>query len=233
MGTITIEYLFRTEGGNKESYPVIIDSETGHSIGQEKDAELPAWTKLENQQCENCPLNSSEFPACPVAKDMYKVIESTKDSLSYEKIDIMVKTLERSYFLKQDVQTGLFSLIGLVMASSSCPHFNFLKPLARFHLPFSSIEETHFRILGSFLLEQFFKKEAGLAHSFQLDQVIKNYDELIIVNKGLLERIRAISSKDATSNAFAVLNIFAQLFSSQMKPNFDSIKSLYNIKKPE
>ena len=172
-------------------------------------------------------MKENEYEHCPVAKNMYKMIEATKDSLSYEEAEIMVKTSERTYFLKQDIQTGLFSILGLVMASSDCPHFHFLKPLARFHLPFSSIEETHFRVLGSHLLDQYFKKESGEEFNFDINEITQNYEKLMVVNSGLLARVRSVSSKDATANAFTVLNIFAQMFNSSFSTDFSSLKSLY------
>lgn len=56
------------------------------------------------------------------------------------------------------MQIGLYSLLGLVMATSGCPHLDFLRPLALHPLPFSSIHETVFRVSSSYLTEQYFRE---------------------------------------------------------------------------
>ena len=65
-----------------------------------------------------------------------------KDTTSFKKTAVYVETKDRAYVKKCSVQEGLFPIFGLIMATSGCPHMEFLKPLARFHLPFSNVEET-------------------------------------------------------------------------------------------
>ena len=55
------------------------------------------------------------------------------------------------------MEIAIRSLIGLIMALSGCPHMEFFKPLARFHLPWASLEETTLRSASIYLLMQFFK----------------------------------------------------------------------------
>jgi hypothetical protein len=58
---------------------------------------------------------------CPVAIDIETISSQFADILSYEEAHIEVITQERSYSKATDAQTGLRSLLGLIMATSACP----------------------------------------------------------------------------------------------------------------
>jgi hypothetical protein len=96
---------------------------------------------LEHEKCGHCPLNESEYPECPVARSLAPVVDAFEGEKSFEKVSVEVETPERSYRREAPLQDGLFSLVGLLMATSDCPHMAFLRPSARFHLPFSTSRE--------------------------------------------------------------------------------------------
>lgn len=218
-----IEYLFKFEDGKQLSFKIDPSVKKEHS-----EADAPEWVKLGCEQCSNCPLKSSDSPLCPVAFELNETVEKTKDMLSYKSARVVIKTAERSYFKDTDLQSGLFSLIGLIMANCDCPHFKFLKPLAKFHLPFSSIKETLFRSASSHLLKQYIDKKKDPAVKINLDGLLENYKELEIVNKAVLERIRLMSKGDANKNAIVCLNIFAQIFSAESDNDFEMLENIYN-----
>ncbi len=208
------------------NYDVIIDDET--LTGKDVTGELPSWTKLGHHQCTNCPLNEGDTPSCPVAANMSHVITRIKNSLSYEEAKVVVEVEERVYYKNTDLQTGLFSLMGLIMATSKCPHFSFLRPLARFHLPFSSIQETHFRTLSGHLVKQFLK-QGGEQAQCNIKDLLEQYKALAIVNRCLLERLRSYSKGDADKNAVVALNVFAQMFNSEANSNFGLLAEIFDI----
>jgi hypothetical protein len=72
--------------------------------------------------------------------------------ISYDTIRLDVTTRER--FISQDTtaQRGISSLLGLLIATSGCPHTRFLRPMARHHLPFASCEETLYRAASMYAL---------------------------------------------------------------------------------
>ena len=55
----------------------------------------------------------------------------------------------------------VFSLIGIYMVTSGCPIMDKLRPMARFHLPFASTEETIYRAISTYLLGQYFLEQKG------------------------------------------------------------------------
>src|SRR5207245_3952053 len=85
-----------------------------------KDPPKPAWTKLKYKQCEQCPLGD-EHEYCPVAVNLSALVESFKDSVSYENTNVRVQTNERIYEKATTLQKGLSSIIGMYMVTSACP----------------------------------------------------------------------------------------------------------------
>jgi hypothetical protein len=218
-----IEYLFKFEDGNHLAFKV--DSSVKRVP---LDKEYPKWVQLGCYQCSNCPLKVEDSPLCPVAFELYELVDKNKDKLSYETARVEVKMEERSYFKDTDLQSGLFSLMGLVMANSECPHLNFLKPLQRFHLPFSSIEETLFRSTSAHLLKKYFDKKKDKSIVIDLKELKESYKNLEIVNLSILERIRMMSKGDANKNAIVALNIFAQMFSAEFDNDLEMIEDIFN-----
>jgi len=219
-----IEYIFQFEDGRELRYPVSID--TGSMTLLEVPGEtFPAWVRLEYHQCKNCPLDSESHPDCPVAKNLYHLVESTKNDISCNRSKVTVITSERRYEKETDLQTGLFSLMGLLMAVSACPHFAVFKPLARFHLPFSTVKETLYRTCGNYLLEGYLKNELT---ELNLDGLNRNYCELGQVNAGIIDRINSVSEGDADRNALVALDIFAKMFGLEYQTNFSSLNDLFD-----
>jgi len=63
--------------------------------------------------------------------------------------------------------------MGLVIATSGCPHTLFLKPMARFHLPLASVTETIYRASAMYLTAQYFLKQDGKEVDFSLNNIRK------------------------------------------------------------
>lgn len=161
----------------------------------------PEWTLLEFQRCPNCPFDSSSHLWCPTALDMLPLAAPFTHSLSIDRVDVVVHTAERSYFKNCDLQTALKSLFGLVMASSACPHMARLKPLAYFHLPFATLEETVHRTVGAYLVNQYIMQGEGNKPDWELKNLEGLFRELRIVNTHFMKRLRMASTEDANINA--------------------------------
>jgi hypothetical protein len=196
---------------------------------EEENNEMLEWAKLDFNKCSHCPLNSEEHPYCPVAKNLFNVVNYFKDTRSFVKSMIFIETEDRSYAKNADVQTGLFSIFGLIMASSGCPHLNFFKPMARFHLPFANDEETFVRATSMWLLRQHIRKENGEDVKVDLTELLENYAKVEIVNKHILERISKLSQADADKNAIIILTNYSQLLTYEASTNFSSVKDLFSL----
>lgn len=164
-----------------------------------------AWTRLECNQCPNCPLKSVQWPHCPAALDLAQITAHFGDLLSFAQARVEVITPERTYVKDCDVQTALRSLLGLAMATSACPVLSQFRALAETHLPFSTLEETLFRTTSAYLLKQYFVHQAGGIPDWNLTGLEAFYEELQQVNRCLKSRLDSAFAKDANLNAIGSL----------------------------
>ena len=221
-------YHFKNKDDGDLTYEVAVDAETFQLV-YEDDKGLPSWTKLEYEQCAHCPLIADKHPSCPVAKSLHKLISTFESTKSIEVCEVVVEVPERVYSKNTDIQTGLGSLFGLIMASSACPSLGFLRPMARFHLPFASMEETIFRSVGNILIEFYLD---GDISKDRVNETLKNrYAEVNSVNQYLIKRIdHLIKSKDAgdaDQNAIVVLDTLAVLLTMELGSNMQTLKDIY------
>jgi hypothetical protein len=198
---VSITYRFQFDEGVETRFEVDLDR------APQAGGDLPAWTALDFEKCGNCPLQDSGGARCPAAADLSEVIEAFRDHLSYTRATLEVINDERTVVKECDMQTAIASLMGLVMATSGCPHLEPLRPLARFHLPFATREETLFRTVGAYLSRQYLRGRRGEDPDWSLEGLRQLYRDLTEVNTGFTERVRAAASKDAALNA--IVNLFS------------------------
>ena len=197
-----IKYRFNLARSEPVEFEVDLDSRQYHSSRTRPPAE---WTKLSHSQCRNCPLEQADNQYCPAALYIERAAERFTKVVSYEEVEVEVQTPNRTYTKKCDAQSGLQSLIGLLMASSACPITARLKGLAAFHLPFASPEETLFRSVGAHLIKQYFRKRRGLNVDLDLHDLDELYSDLEIVNESFMKRIQSASERDCNLNAVYAL----------------------------
>lgn len=221
-----ITYKFVFENGQKKDFKIQFDNQNMNFV--EPSGRTPsAWTELENQKCSHCPLDKKEFPQCPISKNIDTLVDQFKDTKSFWNADVTVETEARSYSKKTDLQTALFSIFGLIMATSPCPYMKFLKPMARFHLPFSTMEETVTRSISMYLLKQYIVSKDGGKPDISLSGLEKMYADLNTVNAGICERIRTLGEGDSQANAVVVLDSFAQMLSIEISSDLGSIRPFF------
>lgn len=219
-----IKYTFEFQGSKTLEYT--LDFDENNFLVAKPSAKIKEWTRLDYNQCRNCPLKTSEHEQCPVAKNIDAIVEETKDKVSYEKALVTVETPDRVYSKNCDTQEGLLSLFGLIMPTSGCPHLNWFRPLARFHLPFSTLEETMFRILSMQLVGNFLAtNEQG---KIDLEDIKKKYTEVETVNLDFIGRMHTYCSGDADVNAIAALDLFAKLFQFEQDSDFKGLRSIFD-----
>jgi hypothetical protein len=226
MKQIQFTYRFIFADGHVREHAVTLAAETGRLVSAPSFAP-PAWTNLDHEKCANCPLKSAEHPVCPVAHNLAAVAEDFKSEKSYEKIVVEVIAPERVYRKELQLQEGLFGLFGLIMATSDCPFLHFLRPMARFHLPFSSFTETMARSVSFYLLKQYFHAKKGEPADFELLSFGQRYKDLEAVNMGMLKRIRSISKADADMNSIIILDSLGKMLSGQVSRGLQDLESLF------
>jgi hypothetical protein len=132
------------------------------------------------------------------------------EMLSYAEAAVVVTTRQREVHTRTSVQRVLSSLVGLYMATSGCPSMAFLKPMARFHLPFASRQETLFRAASAHMLMQYFLHREGKPCDMNLETLQAQYQRLSLVNRNIANRLREATQGDANVNAVVLLDLFAQ-----------------------
>jgi hypothetical protein len=217
-----VSYEFTLADGRVHRF--VVDQDDGEAPPDS--AELPAWTRLGFHQCGNCPLHPDRSPRCPVAVDVFRITERFADMLSYERVHVQVTRGARSYDIDCDVQTGLGSLLGLVMASSGCPILSQLRGLTHFHLPFAEFEETLFRTVGLYLLRQYFVAQDGGQPDFELAGLARLYEDLQEVNRSFKRRIEGASPRDASINAVTLLFSVSALVSMSVEGGLGQLRKL-------
>lgn len=142
-----------------------------------------------------------------MAVNLVGVFEQFKNVTSYdEEAYITIESSDRTYSKKAAVQHGLISLLGILMATSGCPVMDKLRPMARTHLPFSSMRETLFRVISMCITSQHFRRRRGLESDFELNGLMEIYQDVERVNHGMSERMKEMYGADANINALVILN---------------------------
>jgi hypothetical protein len=148
--------------------------------------------------------------------------------LSFDEVEMEVITPERVVTKSTTVQRAISSLMGLIMATSGCPHMAFLKPMARFHLPFATEEETIVRAVSTYLLAQYFRHKQSKDVDMDLARLKNIYKEIQTVNVAMASRLRSVSEKDSTVNAVILLDILAKTLPYTIEDSLEEIQYLFS-----
>jgi hypothetical protein len=177
------------------------------------DTEEAEWTRLEFHQCPNCPLSTVEQPHCPVAINLVPVNAAFCERLSYEEVHVVVHAEARTYQKTCPLHEAVSSLMGLIMATSGCPHLDKLRPMVFTHLPFATVDQTTYRAISMYLLAQYFRRRHGLAPDWELEELSRTYQDIHTVNVAFAKRLASIQKKDANLNAVVKLDSQADITS--------------------
>lgn len=210
MDDIDVTYKIASKDGRRHQFTLEIDGRT---------IELKAWgatmrsgwTALPVHQCAHCPLTVDTHPHCPVALNIEHVIDTLGSLISYEEVEIEIELHGRRMVSTVPAQSAICSVLGLAIATSRCPHTAFLKPMARFHLPLAGLEETLYRVVGTFLIGEYFRAIEGGKPELNLERLHKIYQNLETMNTALARRLKmANTAADAAINGLIILNTYAQ-----------------------
>ena len=227
MPTIDIRYTIRLSAERAEVFEVRLD-ETTLEIQCCAPDEAPPWTALGFEQCPNCPLDTSTHPQCPLALGIAGIVRRFDDVISYDAVELDVEMEDRRVSAQTSSQRALRSLLGLVIAGSGCPHTAFFKPMARFHLPLASEEETLARAVGTYLTAEYLLEQGGGEGRLDLAGLDAAYREMQVVNLATARRLRAATQTDSALNAVALLDIYAQMVPFSIRDALAEIRGPYD-----
>jgi len=207
---MSYKYIIRFDSGEEQVIDIQLDPSTLAMIPA-KDEDIPDWALLEFGKCSVCRFTAAQHKHCPIARNLAGITRTFADKASTMTVDVRVTAKDREYFKKTSLQDALSSAIGVCMATSGCPVMDVLRPMARYHLPFASLNETIYRSVSSYLLQQYFLKRKGQEPDWELKKLNRAYDEIKVLNLAIVDRVRKASQKDANYNALIILDIFAKM----------------------
>ncbi|MBW2276737.1 MAG: hypothetical protein JRF63_04545, partial [Deltaproteobacteria bacterium] len=155
------------------------------------------------------------------------VVEATAELVSHNEVRAEAVVPERRIVVDTNVGEALRSLMGLIIPTSGCPHTAYFRPMARFHLPFSSAEETLFRVCSMHRLAQRMRVVAGLEQDEAFDGLTQVYADINLVNSHVAERLLDAAGEDSSRSAVALLDVFAQLIPFQFDQALEELRGLF------
>ncbi len=227
MDPFVIQYDFVFEDGYEWRYRLEMQPDT-LALKAHPDCELPDWAVLGFHQCPHCPLSTAQHQYCPLAANLVDLLDGVGRLPSFGNARVEVTTPDRSVSADISCQRAVGSLLGLVSATSDCPHTACLRPMARFHLPFASEDETVYRASSMYLLAQYFRYGEGHDPDLSLAGLTSIYVNLHILNKAMGERLRAACEQDAAVNALVLLDLLAKAMPYNIDDNMESIRHLFH-----
>ena len=139
-----------------------------------------------------------------------------------------VVTEQRWIAQRTTAQLGISSMMGLVIAACGCPHTAFFKPMAWFHLPLASEEETLFRATSFYMLAQYYSQKDGRAADFEFEGLAKIYQNMQTVNCAIAQRLREATANDSSVNAIVILDSFAQIVPFAIEESLEELRYLFS-----
>lgn len=223
----TIRYRFKLTAGVHEIIDLQFEPGT-LALVSIRTAELPGWAKLDFHQCPHCPLSTTSHRYCPLAANLSRLVDKFERLLSFDNVDLEVTTTERSISQRTTAQSAISSIMGLMMATSGCPHTAFFRSMARFHLPLANEEETVYRVTATYLLAQYFRKKRGEAMDIDLRGLRQIYENMQVINTAVADRLRAATGSDSFLNAITILDSFAQTVPMVIEESLGDVEYLFD-----
>lgn len=225
METLDITYHYRQQNGNENTFRLSFDEK--NFLLTNTASERPQWTELEFNKCGFCDGRADEIPHCPLAVALIEPVKVFGEVLSYEEMEVEVHIEERTVTFKGQAQDCLSPLLGLLGATSGCPILEPLRPMARFHLPFATPEETVYRAASMYALGQYYRKKAEKYVDIELQGLRNIYQKIADINRSMAERLRAGAKEDSTLNAIVLLDILGKSLPIALEDSLEDFEGLF------
>jgi hypothetical protein len=222
---LIFKYVFKLSEDKEIIYDLHLDGKTLDLISPTPDG-TPEWAEQKYNTCKMaCPYTD----ICPVAKNLAPVLHHFSSTVSYDLVDMVVETNERTYTKDQfPIQRSLSALMGIIMVTSGCPYLDKLRPMVQHHLPFASVEETIDKASCMYLKAQYFRYQRGGQPDWSIKGLVKIYDDINQVNIDMVKRLQTASTQDASLNAIVVLSCFAQMVPLSIDTALSEFAHLYD-----
>ncbi|MAR92489.1 MAG: hypothetical protein SV765_07745 [Pseudomonadota bacterium] len=188
--------------------------------------EIPEWCNLEYKKCPNCTLSPIWHPHCPLAVRLIPFVKLPACN-SYDEVRAEVTMQNKTVIAETSAQEAFSSLLGLVMATSGCPHTRFFKPMAWYHQPFSTPEETMYRACTTYLFSNFIHKGKNKNKDFDFEALKRIYQNIHQINVHIAARIKNYSETDSALNAIVLLDLITNDLPIAVDEDLSELKKLF------
>lgn len=226
MESLSFMYCLTFEDQTSETFTLRFDPVTFDLLDQLPEP-LPSWAELTFHQCPHCPLDAQSSRYCPVAAHLTPIVTRFSHILPYKKAHLTVIAQERVISQDTTIQAAAASCMGLVMAGSGCPYTAYFKPMARFHVPVATPEETMYRSVSMYLMAEYFRNKDGQAVTCDLAGLTQIYEDIHTVNTTLAQRFLAASKRDSSIDAVVQLDIYAMTFLGILDEPLEELRPLF------
>lgn len=233
MDSVNITYRISLNDDITEVFDFRLAEQTFDLINDEiKDP--PNWTRLDYRQCDHCPLSLEEHSHCPLALQLHAIVSRFHDTRSIDEVEVEVITEERRVTQTTALQRVIASMLDLIYPICGCPKTAFMKPMARFHLPLCSEEETVFRVTGMYLLAQYFQSlTPSRGGRIEFDGLTDIYNDLHILNIAVASRLQSATQSDSSKNAITLLDMYSTLVPILLEDELAEMRGFFNAYLPE
>lgn len=222
---LSIHYKFKFLDKKEHSFHLHFDSKHFDLVNFLHD-EKPSWTKLGFNKCPHCPLSEKDHTHCPAAVNMVTLVEMFKKHKPDEEVCVYVDTPEKSIVKQTNLKEGATSLMGLLIGTSDCPHTYFFRPMARYHLPFATEEETAWRAVSAYTLFDFFRNRET-PEKFDLEKLGRFYRDIQVLNGYLISRLKEGIKETVVYEGLKLLDVYAKSITPVLEKDLERIRSLF------
>lgn len=220
--TIHYQIFFKSSDYVFEQSVVLDDENYEHAAPEQ---EAPEWCDLEYKKCPNCTLDPIWHKQCPLAIRLIPFV-NLPSIKSYDEVKAEVEMDMKTVIAETSAQEAFSSLLGLVMATSGCPHTAFFKPMAWFHQPFSTPEETMYRACTAYLTSSVLRNKVG-KDGASFDELKTIYKNIHMINVHIASRIKNYSETDSALNAIVLLDLITKDLPLAVDEDLSDLKELF------
>jgi hypothetical protein len=224
--TCDVSYHCCFARGKNVTYNLSFDADTFQLLHQPAEP-WPEWTRLDVHRCPNCKLDPAQHSYCPAAVQLSQIVADCHEVDASAAMEVKVVMPHRTVIHTTTAQRALSSLMGLVLAASGCPLLSHFRPMARFHLPVSTDDETMYRAISMYLMSRFVVRRKGKTSGLELNGLLRIYRNVEQVNKAMSSRLSPVCRNDAIMAGLVWLNEYARRMPLAMEEYLDRLHPLF------
>lgn len=232
MESVNITYRIKLSEKVTEAFSFDLDGKTFELTNKQVE-NPPKWAELGFRQCSHCPLKAEEHSHCPMALQLHNVVDRFHDSRSIDEVEVEVINDDKRVVVTTALQRVIASMLGLVFPICGCPKTAYMRPLARFHSPLASEEETVFNVTGMYLLAQYFLTTAGTRGQFDFKGLTSIYEDMHILNAAVASRLQGATTSDSVKNAITLIDMYSTLVPMLIEDQLAEMRPFFRAYLPE